>query len=158
MVRCVSDIVAAYVSKNQVSLEDLPSLIKVVRENLGLRGTAFGPATIKAQSMSDLESAANNNSAGGNQRKAREPAVAIGSSVKASYICCLEDGKQFKTLRRHLNAEHGLSPEEYRARWNLPPNYPMVAAQYASRRSHLAKAIGLGRSNKKKKQKKNWAA
>ncbi len=78
------------------------------------------------------------------------PAVAINKSVFDEYIICLEDGQKFKSLKRHLRSKYDMSPEEYRQKWMLPANYPMVAPQYARRRSELAKQIGLGRSRKKK--------
>ena len=159
LVRCVSNIVAAYLSKNQVSLEDLPGLIRTVRENLGAKSSGSVIATTKTRSRDKQAVGGTDSTASANASEVemRQPAVPVNSSVKPGYICCLEDGKKFKTLRRHLNSEHGLSPDEYKERWGLPPNYPMVAAQYASRRSQLAKSIGLGRTSKKKKQKKNLA-
>ena len=122
----VTEIVAAYVSKNEVAASDLPALIKSVHATLG--GFA-GPE----------------NAAG------KPPAVPVKKSVTPDFIICLEDGKKLKMLKRYLRARYGLSPEAYRAKWNLPADYPMTAPNYAARRSDFAKQIGLGKPVKKKK-------
>jgi len=84
--------------------------------------------------------------------EAPKPVVSIKRSVTDDYIICLEDGKKFKSLKRHLRTSYGLSPEQYRAKWGLPADYPMVAPAYAAQRSKLAKAIGLGRSGAPRKR------
>jgi predicted transcriptional regulator len=117
-----TDIVVSYVSNNSVGAEDVAELIRNVYGTLAELGQ---------------ESAA---------PEARpEPAVSVRSSVKKDHIVCLEDGKRMKMLKRHLMTDHGMTPDEYRARWNLPSDYPMVAPDYADKRRDLAKKIGLGR-------------
>lgn len=117
-----TDIVVSYVSNNLLGSEDVPSLIRNVYDTLAALGQ---------------ESAA---------PEARpEPAVSVRSSVKKDHIVCLEDGKKMKMLKRHLMTDHGMTPDEYRARWGLPSDYPMVAPDYADKRRDLAKKIGLGR-------------
>lgn len=121
------DIVTAYVGANQVQPAEIPALI----------GTVFG-------ALRDL-------SAGGAvtiHEAAREPAVPIKRSVTPEFIVCLEDGKKFKSLKRHLRTRYGMTPEEYRAKWGLPHDYPMVAPNYAKARSDLAKRMGLGTSRR----------
>ena len=121
LITLTSDIVAAHVSNNSVAVDELPALIKNV----------YG-------ALSGLGAAA--------QEEARpEPAVSIRASVKPDHLVCLEDGKKMKMLKRHLMTDHGLTPAEYRARWGLPADYPMVAPEYAEKRRDLAKKIGLGR-------------
>jgi len=117
--------VAAYVSKNALTAGDLPDIIRTVHNTLA-----------------DLEQ-------GGGRGPAQEltPAVPIKKSIAADYIVCLEDGKKLKMLKRYLRSQYGMTPEEYRARWGLPADYPMVAPNYAAQRSRLAKQIGLGRSS-----------
>lgn len=117
-----ADIVAAYVQKNATPVADLPDLISSV--NSALRGIVQPPAPAESELV---------------------PAVNRKRSVFPDYIICLEDGKKFKSLKRHLRANYGLTPEDYRARWGLAPDYPMVAPNYAARRSLLAKSAGLGR-------------
>lgn len=114
-----SEIVSAYVSDNKIEPEQLPSLIENVYKKL---------IDIAENTLSE----------------AATPAVPIKKSVTPDYIICLEDGKKFKMMRRHLSQNYGLSPDEYRAKWGLPSNYPMVAPNYAKKRSKLAKDIGLG--------------
>jgi predicted transcriptional regulator len=122
LITFTSDIVAAHVSNNNVAVEDLPSLITNVYGALaGLGGTA--PV----------------------EEEKPEPAVSVRASVKPDYIVCLEDGKKLKMLKRHLMTHYNMTPEEYRQRWNLPADYPMVAPNYAEKRRELAKKIGLGR-------------
>ena len=123
----VTEIVAAYVSKNEVAAADLPALIKSVHATLG--------------GFHGAESVGH----------AKPPAVPVKKSVTPDYIVCLEDGKKLKMLKRYLRARYGLSPDAYRAKWNLPADYPMTAPNYAARRSDFAKQIGLGRPVKKKK-------
>ena len=119
----VADIVSAYVSNNSVSASDLPRLIGEVHSALQQTATGGQKADEKPQ----------------------EPAVPIRRSVQSDHIVCLEDGKKFKSLKRHLRTDHNLSPEEYRAKWGLARDYPMVAPSYAASRSELAKKMGLGR-------------
>jgi predicted transcriptional regulator len=122
LITLTSDIVAAHVSNNRVSTEELSTLISSVYGALaGLNAPAPAPEV------------------------APEPAVSIRSSVKNDHIVCLEDGKKMKMLKRHLMTRYNMTPADYRARWNLPADYPMVAPAYAERRRELAKKIGLGR-------------
>ena len=126
ILRLVTEIVAAYVSKNPVPASELPTIIKNVRATLG-----------------DL---ANGDARG----LPRTPAVPVRKSVQPDFIVCLEDGKKLKMLKRYLRSRYDMSPEEYRRRWGLPPDYPMVAPAYAARRSDFAKQIGLGRGVRRK--------
>ena len=121
LITLTSDIVAAHVSNNNVALDEVSTLIQNVFGALNGLG-AVEPEAEKP-----------------------EPAVPIRSSVKPDYIVCLEDGKKLKMLKRYLKTNYDMTPEEYRARWNLPADYPMVAPAYAERRRELAKEIGLGR-------------
>jgi predicted transcriptional regulator len=123
LVDLTAEVVAAYVSKNTVNQTELPKLIAEVHR--ALAGTATGP--LMREEHSDLK-----------------PAVSIKKSVTADYLICLEDGKKFKSLKRHLRSHYNLSPEQYREKWGLPSDYPMVAPNYAQARSSLAKRMGLG--------------
>ncbi|WP_293209952.1 MucR family transcriptional regulator, partial [Parvibaculum sp.] len=123
IMRLTTEIVAAYVSNNAVAANDLPGMIRTVHSTLA------GLDQNTAATDADLV-----------------PAVPVKKSVTADYIVCLEDGKKLKMLKRYLRSQYGLTPEEYRARWNLPHDYPMVAPNYAAQRSKLAKQIGLGRA------------
>jgi predicted transcriptional regulator len=118
-----TDIVCAYVSRNALSTSDLPRLIADVHSALKALQTGGQP-----ESAEELR-----------------PAVPVRKSISADYIVCLEDGKKFKSLKRHLRTHYNLSPEEYRAKWGLPADYPMVAPNYSATRSRLAKDNGLGR-------------
>lgn len=131
ILKLVTEIVSAYVSKNPVPADQLPAIIKNVHATLG--GFA-GAANDRALP--------------------RAPAVPIRKSVHDEYIVCLEDGKKLKMLKRYLRSRYQLSPSEYRERWNLPPNYPMVAPNYAKKRSDFAKKIGLGKGEGRKGKKK----
>lgn len=122
MLSLATEIVAAYVSNNSVATADLSGLIRTVYTTL-----------------TEIEQG------GGHRESELTPAVPIKKSVTADHIICLEDGKKLKMLKRYLRSQYGLSPEEYRARWGLPHDYPMVAPNYAAQRSKLAKQIGLGR-------------
>lgn len=122
LITLTSDIVAAHVSNNDVSVDDLPGLITNV----------FGALANLGEAEETVE-------------ERPEPAVSIRASVKPDYIVCLEDGKKLKMLKRYLRTNYDMTPEEYRARWNLPSDYPMVAPNYAEKRRDLAKKIGLGR-------------
>lgn len=122
ILKLASDIVAGYARGNPVSSADLPNLLKAVHKTL----TELSRAN-------------------GNRNPNQVPAVAADKSVTDDYIICLEDGKKLKMLKRHLRSKFGLTPNQYRAKWNLPASYPMVAPGYAVMRSKLAKEIGLGR-------------
>jgi predicted transcriptional regulator len=124
LLRLAVEVVCAYVSNNPVPAAELPAMIKTVHGTLGgLTGASTGemPAGHK-------------------------PAVPIKRSVTPDYIICLEDGKKLKMLKRYLRSNYTMTPEEYRARWGLPADYPMVAPNYAAQRSEFAKKIGLGRT------------
>jgi len=123
----VVEIVAAYVSHNSLPVTELPALIASV--DAALRGLGKSVPDVVAPEK-------------------REPAVPIKKSLTPDYLICLEDGKKFKSLRRHL-AVLGMTPEDYRAKWGLPADYPMVAPNYAAQRSELAKGMGLGQARKK---------
>ena len=122
LITLTSDIVAAHVSNNDVAVSDVPTLITNVYSALAGLGEPVEVEEPKPQ-----------------------PAVAIRNSVKPDYIVCLEDGKKLKMLKRYLRTNFDMSPEDYRARWGLPSDYPMVAPNYAEKRRDLAKKIGLGR-------------
>jgi predicted transcriptional regulator len=127
LVELTAEIISAYVSNNTVVASDLPSIIGDVHE-------ALSKAT---------------NRIGATEREELRPAVALKKSVTPDYIVCLEDGKKFKSLKRHLRTHYNLSPEEYREKWGLPHDYPMVAPNYAAARSQLAKQMGLGTRREK---------
>tara|TARA_B100000378_G_scaffold154934_1_gene124980 strand:- start:33 stop:467 length:435 start_codon:yes stop_codon:yes gene_type:complete len=131
LIDLTSDIVSAHVSNNSVAVEDLPALIGNVFAAL----SSCGEPEVKEEPRP-------------------EPAVSIRSSVKPDYIVCLEDGKKLKMLKRHLRTHYDMSPEEYRERWNLPADYPMVAPNYAEKRRELAVKIGLGRKPGARKPRK----
>jgi predicted transcriptional regulator len=116
-----TEIVAAHVSNNTVSVGDLPTLINQVYQSLASIGQSPAVSAERPQ-----------------------PAVSVKRSVHSDYIICLEDGKKLKMLKRHLKTAYNMTPEEYRDRWQLPADYPMVAPNYARQRSRLAKEIGLG--------------
>jgi len=130
MMAMVTEIVAAYVSNNKMESTDLPSFINLVQRSL---------LSLHSKDAFQL-------------RTASEPAVPFEESVKPDYIICLEDGRQLKMLKRHLKTAYNMTPDQYRERWNLPANYPMVAPNYAKFRSSIAKNIGLG--NRKQRSKK----
>lgn len=122
LIELTAEIVAAYVSKNTVASGDLPAIIGEVHQAL-VRATGNGEVM---------------------ERDELKPAVPVKKSVTPDFIICLEDGKKFKSLKRHLRTHYKMSPEEYRAKWQLPHDYPMVAPNYAAARSQLAKKMGLG--------------
>lgn len=126
LIELVSDIVSAYVAHNPVPVADLPKLIEKIHATLSEIQVSGG-----AESKPDLK-----------------PAVAVRKSVTDDHIVCLEDGKKFKSLKRHLRTRYDMSPEEYREKWGLPSDYPMVAPNYAKQRSDLARKMGLGQSRK----------
>lgn len=119
-----SDIVSAYVSNNAIQSGELPDLIRDVHATLAKLGNS------------------------GDTTPTKKPAVSVKNSITDEFLICLEDGKKFKSLKRHLRSKYGLSPEEYREKWGLPFDYPMVAPSYARKRSKLAKEMGLGKVDK----------
>ena len=135
LITLASDIVAAHVSNNSVSVDDVPTLITNVYG--ALAGLGSGAKAVEV---------------------APEPAVSIRSSVKKDHIVCLDCGKKMKMLKRHLMTEHGMTIDEYKARWNLGADYPMVAPDYAETRRTLAKQIGLGRKPGQKRGRKKKSA
>ncbi len=120
LIRQTVEIVKAFVSKNTCTVDDLPKLI------------------------GETHAALTGQSAAAREKAKPEPAVPVSRSITPDYIVCLEDGRRLKMLKRHLKTAYGMSPDEYRERWGLPADYPMVAPNYAARRSALAKEIGLG--------------
>ncbi len=125
MLRMVVDVVAAYVSNNKMPTGQIPEVINTVFESLSAADSACRP-------------------------EPQKPWVPIRRSVTPDFIICLDDGRKLKMLKRHLRTTYNLTPEEYRAKWNLLPDYPMVAPNYAKKRSELAKKIGLGRKPTRK--------
>ena len=130
LMELVAEIVAAYVSNNKMELTELPAFIQLVHRSLCNVGSG----------KSFLHSSRG------------EPAVPIEDSIKPDYIVCLEDGKPMKMLKRHLKTAYNMTPDQYRERWNLPANYPMVAPNYAKKRSTIARSIGLGTHRKNQKK------
>jgi predicted transcriptional regulator len=126
-IELAADIVSAYVSNNAVSVGELPSLIGDVHQ--ALLKVSTGAAEVPAE--------------------AAKPAISVKRSITPDYLICLEDGKKFKSLKRHLRTQYNLSPEDYREKWGLPADYPMVAPNYAQARSQLAKQMGLGQQRRK---------
>lgn len=124
LIELTTDIVSAYVSNNEVQSSELPDLIQMVHKSL--------------QTLAEP----------GNVTVGREPAVPIRKSITDDFLICLEDGKKFKSLKRHLRSKYDMSPDEYRDKWRLPADYPMVAPSYARQRSELAKKMGLGQAAK----------
>lgn len=124
-----ADIVASHVSNNGVPVSELPQLIQQVYATLAALGQETAPVPEKP-----------------------EPAVPIRKSVTPDYIICLEDGKKLKMLKRHLKTAYNMTPEQYRERWGLTPDYPMVAPRYAEQRRELAKKIGLGTTRRRRAQ------
>ena len=128
-VELAADIVSAYVSNNTVAVQDLPNLIHEVHNAL----VRINSGTVETTS------------------EALKPAISVKKSVTPDYIVCLEDGKKFKSLKRHLRTQYNMSPEDYREKWGLPADYPMVAPNYAQARSQLAKKMGLGQQRRKRR-------
>ncbi len=124
-----ANIVAAYVSKNAVPVDEIPALIN--RVHSALLRVAAGQGERAADAL--------------------KPAVPVKKSITPEYLICLEDGKKFKSLKRHLRTQYAMSPEQYRDKWGLPPEYPMVAPSYAVARSRLAKQMGLGQQRRRRK-------
>jgi predicted transcriptional regulator len=125
MINLTTEIVSAYVGNNPVQSTEISSLIRNVHETL---------ETLTAEKVAAEE---------------QKPAVPVRKSITDEYLICLEDGKKFKSLKRHLRSKYDMSPEEYREKWNLPYDYPMVAPSYARQRSKLAKDMGLGQGKSK---------
>ena len=124
-----ANIVSAYVSNNSVSAADIPALINQV--HAALQRVSSGQSNTPAEPL--------------------KPAVPVKRSINPDYIVCLEDGKKFKSLKRHLRTQYGMTPEQYREKWGLPADYPMVAPNYAAARSQLAKQMGLGQQRRRRK-------
>ena len=133
LLRMTVDVVAAYVSNNAVASAELPDLIRDVHASL--RQTQSGTAAAEKP----------------------KPAIPIKKSVTPDFVICLEDGRKLKMLKRHLRTTYGMTPDQYRARWGLDPDYPMVAPNYAKRRSKFAKEIGLGQKRVPQRQRKRAA-
>jgi predicted transcriptional regulator len=129
MIQNVAEIVAAFVKRNQVPSTELPALIQQVSQSL----SGLGKAPVAAPVLT--------------------PAVPIRRSLAAETITCLDCGQTSKTLKRHLTSAHGLTPDQYRSRWNLPTTYPMVAPGYSAKRSALAKSLGLGTKPRTRRRK-----
>jgi predicted transcriptional regulator len=127
-IQLTAEIVSAYVSNNTVSAGDIPALINQVHAAL-TRVNAGGGETAS---------------------EALKPAVSVKKSITPEYIVCLEDGKKFKSLKRHLRTQYNMTPEQYREKWSLPADYPMVAPNYAQARSALAKQMGLGQQRRRR--------
>ncbi|HEY3694489.1 MucR family transcriptional regulator [Phenylobacterium sp.] len=126
VIEMTADIVSAYVGNNSVSATDLPSLIQSVHR--ALAGVSLGGEPVEVAP--------------------KEPAVPVRRSITPDHLVCLEDGRKFKSLKRHLRTKYNMSPEDYRAKWALPKTYPMVAPAYAAARSQLAKQMGLGQGGR----------
>jgi len=127
-IELTADIVSAYVSNNSVSAGDIPNLINQVHS--ALIRVSSGQAEAPVEPL--------------------RPAVPVKRSITPDYIVCLEDGKKFKSLKRHLRTQYEITPEQYREKWGLPPDYPMVAPNYAAARSQLAKQMGLGQQRRRR--------
>ena len=125
VLRMTAEIVSAYVNKNPLSPQNIPELVGIVHSSL-----------LALHSSPKIE-----------VEEPPKPAVSVRKSVTPDYIVCLEDGKKLKMLKRHLRSTYSMTPDEYRSKWGLPPDYPMVAPNYAAQRSEFAKKIGLGRSS-----------
>ncbi|GAU80930.1 MucR family transcriptional regulator [Bosea sp. 2KB_26] len=129
-IELTADIVSAYVSNNSVPTSELPALISDVHAALSRVVGGVAPVV---------------------PAEAPKPAIPVKKSITADYLICLEDGKKFKSLKRHLRTQYNMSPEQYREKWGLPPDYPMVAPNYAEARSQLAKKMGLGQQRRKRR-------
>ena len=128
-IELTASIVSAYVSNNPVPSAELPALIGQV--HMALRRVSTGHGETPSEAL--------------------KPAVSVKKSITPDYLICLEDGKRFKSLKRHLRTQYNMTPEQYREKWNLPADYPMVAPNYAVARSQLAKKMGLGQQQRKRK-------
>jgi predicted transcriptional regulator len=127
LIEMTTDIVSAYIGNNAIAAADLPSLIQSVHR--ALAEISSGEVTTSSEPQ--------------------EPAVSVKKSITPDFLICLEDGRKFKSLKRHLRTKYDMSPDEYRAKWGLPRDYPMVAPNYAKARSELAKQMGLGQGGRK---------
>jgi predicted transcriptional regulator len=127
-IELTADIVSAYLANNTVSSSDIPSLISDIHM-----------ALVKVSAGQDIPVVS----------EPAKPAVPVKKSITSDYVICLEDGKKFKSLKRHLRTAYNMSPEQYREKWGLPQDYPMVAPNYAEARSQLAKQMGLGQKRKR---------
>lgn len=136
ILKMTAEVVASYVGNNPISHEQLPELITSVHKSFQ-----------SVEGAQEVE-----------QEEPKKPAVSIRKSITPEYLICLEDGKKLKMLKRHLRTTYNMTPEEYRAKWNLPPDYPMVAPSYAEQRSQFAKKIGLGRRPAAKKTRRRRTA
>jgi predicted transcriptional regulator len=128
-IELTAGIVSAYVSNNSIASAEIPSLINQVHG--ALMRVSSGQADISSEPL--------------------KPAVPVKRSITSDYIVCLEDGKKFKSLKRHLRTQYKMTPEQYREKWGLTPDYPMVAPNYAAARSQLAKQMGLGQQRRRRK-------
>lgn len=137
IVELTAEIIAAYVSNNQVNAAELAHLVGEVHRALA----NVEKGAPEPQPVVELK-----------------PAVPVKKSIMPDYIVCLEDGRSFRSLKRHLRTAYNMSPEEYRAKWNLPPDYPMVAPNYSAARSALARSMGLGQQRRKSKPKSKKSA
>lgn len=133
ILRMAVEVVSSYVGRNQIAGDQIPELINTVYRSMA--------------GLADSE--------GREDQAVSKPAVAVRRSITPDYIICLEDGKKLKMLKRHLRTTYGMTPEEYRAKWKLPHDYPMVAPNYAKQRSEFAKNIGLGRKAGRPKSRKS---
>lgn len=129
LLEMTAEVTAAYVSNNVVPSDELPELINRIHAALASAGQAEPEPEPEKQ----------------------KPAVSVKRSITPDYLICLEDGKKLKMLKRYLRTNYNMSPEEYRQKWNLPADYPMVAPNYAEKRAEMAKAIGLGRGGRRRK-------
>lgn len=129
-IELTANIVSAYVSNHSVPSADIPALIGQV--HAALKRVSGGQATVPAEPL--------------------KPAVPVKRSIAPDYIVCLEDGLKFKSLKRHLRTRYGMTPDQYRDKWSLPPDYPMVAPNYAAARSQLAKQMGLGQQRRRRRE------
>ena len=127
-IELTAEIVSAYVSNNPVPAADMPALINQVHS--ALTRVSGGQADVQPEPL--------------------KPAISVKKSITPDHIVCLEDGKKFKSLKRHLRTQYNMTPEQYRDKWGLPPDYPMVAPNYAAARSQLAKKMGLGQQRKRR--------
>jgi len=132
IIEMTADIVSAYVGNNIVGAADLPNLIQSVHR--ALAGVSTGAEVVETAP--------------------KEPAVPLKRSITPGFLICLEDGRKFKSLKRHLRTKYNMSPEDYRAKWGLPKDYPMVAPDYAKARSELAKQMGLGQGGRQAPRKR----
>jgi len=128
-IELTAEIVSAYVSNNPVAAADMPGLINQV--HAALIRVSGGQTDVPSEPL--------------------KPAISVKKSITPEYIVCLEDGKKFKSLKRHLRTQYSMTPEQYREKWSLPADYPMVAPNYAAARSQLAKQMGLGQQRRRRK-------